>query len=293
MKSILWLVFFTLVFPSISSATTVTMGNVAGKAGDTITVPITVDVPGDIAAATFTVHYDAAVLSLNSVESSFFAAFSEQWNLITPLPNPLPPDEVTVEGTVYNQPLLHNTQSNTTLLSGVRVQTGATQSILFNLLFTIQPDAVLTSSAISLSPTVLNNSTLGYSSDGEEIPVLTGRLPGEADLALAYPALPVSFVDGSIVVILDVDGDSIDDAWEYAYFPDDLSQLSATRDYDNDGYTDLQEYLNSLAGLDADGLQWDPRNTQNAPDQNGYVPPGQGKFWIMIMPAIQAGASQD
>ncbi|HEY5914174.1 MAG TPA: hypothetical protein VJA21_26600 [Verrucomicrobiae bacterium] len=56
----------------------------------------------------------------------------------------------------------------------------------------------------------------------------------------------------------DVDGDGLNDFWEYAYFPGDLTKLTATGDYDHDGLTDAQEATKGTdptkADTDNDGL---------------------------------------
>ncbi|WP_417909802.1 hypothetical protein [Candidatus Electronema sp. PJ] len=67
----------------------------------------------------------------------------------------------------------------------------------------------------------------------------------------------------------DSDGDGIDDAWEEEYFGD-LTTANALTDWDKDGYTDLQEYLNWLAGeTDPKGAVYDPK-VKNAPGGTGY-----------------------
>ncbi len=64
-------------------------------------------------------------------------------------------------------------------------------------------------------------------------------------LSLTRPLTPV-VVNGTISVnagITDTDGDGIDDDWKLDYVVM-LDILGANKDNDNDGYTDLQEYLN-------------------------------------------------
>ncbi|MCI5120005.1 MAG: hypothetical protein D3908_02200 [Candidatus Electrothrix sp. AUS4] len=68
---------------------------------------------------------------------------------------------------------------------------------------------------------------------------------------------------------LDSDGDGVDDAWEMQYFGN-LTTADATTDYDRDGYTDLQEYLNNLNGeTDPKGGAYDP-TVRNAPRGTGW-----------------------
>ncbi|WPD25112.1 MAG: thrombospondin type 3 repeat-containing protein [Candidatus Electrothrix scaldis] len=68
---------------------------------------------------------------------------------------------------------------------------------------------------------------------------------------------------------LDSDEDGIDDTWEMQYFGN-LTTADATTDYDRDGYTDLQEYLNNLNGeTDPKEGAYDP-TVRNAPRGTGW-----------------------
>ncbi|MGR0480856.1 MAG: ELWxxDGT repeat protein [Candidatus Electronema sp. V4] len=70
----------------------------------------------------------------------------------------------------------------------------------------------------------------------------------------------------------DGDGDSIDDAWELEHFKD-LTTADAKSDFDEDSYSDLQEYLNALAGeTDPAGSPYNPKE-KNAPGGIGYHNP--------------------
>lgn len=50
----------------------------------------------------------------------------------------------------------------------------------------------------------------------------------------------------------DSDADGLPDSWEYLYFPANLTQLTATGDFDNDGSTDVQELARSTNPTDSD-----------------------------------------
>ena len=75
-------------------------------------------------------------------------------------------------------------------------------------------------------------------------------------------------VEAAFREAVDSDGDGIDDAWEEKYFGN-LTTATSNSDYDEDGYSDLQEYLNSLAGKDPAGAEYDP-TVKNAPGGTGY-----------------------
>ncbi len=70
----------------------------------------------------------------------------------------------------------------------------------------------------------------------------------------------------------DSDGDRIDDAWEEEHF-NGLTTADAASDYDKDGYSDLQEYLNWLADQnDPAGSPYNPK-VRNAPGGTGWRSP--------------------
>uniref|UniRef100_UPI0040562C65 hypothetical protein n=1 Tax=Candidatus Electronema sp. TaxID=2698783 RepID=UPI0040562C65 len=82
------------------------------------------------------------------------------------------------------------------------------------------------------------------------------------------------------MISADSDSDGIDDALELQYFPN-LETASAFSDYDQDGYSDRQEYLNSLAGQkDPHGADYNPK-VRNAPGGIGHT--GKTSF----LPAVK------
>jgi len=71
---------------------------------------------------------------------------------------------------------------------------------------------------------------------------------------------------------IDSDGDGIDDVWEEERFGS-LTAADAKSDHDDDGYSDLQEYLSWSAGeLDPAGSPYNPKE-KNAPGGTGYRNP--------------------
>lgn len=246
---------------------------ISADEGDLISVEVRVDNAATVAAAAFTVTYDTTNLALRAqspVTSTFFDTFVKQGLLTDPA-------YVTVAGdtTEYYSPLVTNevTTGATTgvVLAAARVDNGTgTDATLFTLHFELigNPGTY----TISIIPTVLSNTDAGYSALGEEIPLLVGI--GAND----YPAHTVATPINAYIVVSgdweDTDGDGINDAWEMANVPAGttaeqvLEVYTARGDYDSDGYTDLQEYLNRNE-LDQDDKPYDPK-VFNAPEGTGY-----------------------
>ncbi|CAK8722278.1 hypothetical protein GCAAIG_11925 [Candidatus Electronema halotolerans] len=90
---------------------------------------------------------------------------------------------------------------------------------------------------------------------------------GDGTMTNRHAPVQVVFLSGS-----DTDNDGIDDGWEMTFFHN-LTTANATSDYDRDGYSDLQEYLNWLAHeTDPNGTAYNPTE-KNAPGGTGYVEP--------------------
>ena len=258
---------------------TITVGSADAEPGDSLSLEVSIDIPDNTAAAVFTLTYDTQYLTLAGIDSIFFDTFHNQWLATVPQPSPLPPDQVTVDGTIYTRPLLAATETGMTLIAAAKVQPGNTTSILFTLHFTVAADAPDGIYTVSISPTVLDNPAYGYDAAGETLPILVGADQNQQDLTLAFPSINPTVVNGAINVntpFTDDDGDNIDDNWELNYVAD-LSLLSAGGDKDGDGYTDLQEYLNSLSGNDPEGNPYNPL-VKNAPYGTGYTNPGAGSL---------------
>ncbi len=285
-----FLLVFTLWLGALSAtAETITVGSSQAQPGQVILLPITVDVPGNIAGAVFTLSYNSSYFTLTGITSTFFDTFTNQWQALSPVPNPLPPAQVSVDGTDYSQPLLFNNLSGATLFAAARVKTGATQTTLCTLHFTLKanvPDGIYT---VSISKTYINNTDAGYAATGEPLPILVGAIEGEQDLSLAYPPLATTLVNGVINInttVEDADGDGISDAWEITHFGN-TTTANQISDYDKDGYTDLQEYLNQLASeTDPAHNAYDPK-IENAPNGTGFNSnSGSRSFWNIVLPAI-------
>ncbi|MCI5118956.1 MAG: hypothetical protein D3913_13615 [Candidatus Electrothrix sp. LOE1_4_5] len=89
--SLCWLALcFCLILPSTSSAVSLQVENAIAHPGDSITVRLTVDQPAEIAAAVLALTYNSDYFLLSSVDSPFFGTFAEQWQVLNPVPDPLP-----------------------------------------------------------------------------------------------------------------------------------------------------------------------------------------------------------
>lgn len=240
---------------------------ITGNVGDTVVVEVHIDDAASVAGASFTVTYDTDNLSLNSVTSTFFKTFVLQ-GLLNP-PEDL--NYITVDGVKYYRPLVSNDISTGTMIAAARFDNGGGTDVnLFNLSFELT--GVPGTYPISIIASTIDNEAAGYAPGGETIPLLVG-IDGDS-----YPTHNVtSVIEANITIFIDIDGDGIDDNWEIAHIPPgtpagtELNVFTATGDYDHDGYSDLQEYLNR-GELDPDDQTYDPV-VINAPGGPGYVPP--------------------
>ncbi len=100
-----------------------------------------------------------------------------------------------------------------------------------------------------------------------------------------YPAHTVQVDSFTLTITIpDGDKDGIPDDWEVLHFSD-TTTANEKSDYDRDGYTDLQEYLNWANNeTDPAGGVFDP-NLTNAPGGIGYVP-YDDDFWTIMIPVI-------
>lgn len=254
--------------------------------GDLIALEVRVDDGSAVAGASFTITYDAANLSLSSVESVFFDTFVNQ-NIPTPNNNQ---GYITIDedGTSVNyySPLVDNPVSGlnapvTTgnMLAGARVDNGTgTDVTLFTLNFELTGDTG--AYQIDIIQSTVDNIDAGYDGGGETIPYLIG-IDGSA-----YIAHNVTGTSSCSLTVnpVDSDGDGIDDQWERDHVPpgtpagEELDVFTATGDYDHDGYSDVQEYQNRNE-TDPLEFSYDP-TVKNAPGGTGYVPT------IGFLPAI-------
>lgn len=243
--------------------------------GDPVYVNIQVDDASEIAGASFTVNFDEGLdlVSDNPITSDFFETFFQQG--LTSSES----EFVTVPGDSkeYYSPLVDNPQTSSVLIAAARIDNGSGTNVsIFTLNFTADPGVY----SVSISQTELTNTDAGYcqTTCPEPIPYLVG-INGTT-----YPSYnSIATVGGTVEVLSfgDSDGDNIDDNWEELYFPGDTGTLTASGDYDGDGYSDYQEYLNRNE-LDPAGAVYDP-TVANEPNGTGYDPPNDT---IVPIPAI-------
>lgn len=227
--------------------------------GDYFTVQIKVDDASVIAGAAFTVTYDTANLFLNDIVSTYFQTFDAQV-LNTP-----EQDEtggyITVDSVKYYSPQVVNPTPTGSMLAAARFDNGSGIDVL---LFTLTFQATGNSGVYPISATqsVITNTNAGYTADPGD---MTNRIPFFVGIEdETYPTHTVDTTNGindCVVTVtpqfIETIADLIDDDWEIANRPDGvaadatdvLDYFTATGDYDKDGYSDNQEYLNDENGL--------------------------------------------
>jgi hypothetical protein len=268
----------TLSLVSSSGQSTITVNE-----GDPIAIEVHINDASAVAGASFTVTYDTTNLTLTNVESAFFGTFVSQ-----SIPTPLDQGYVTVDSTNYYSPIVDNSVNGLSgdvttgsMLAAARVDNGTgLNGKLFTLHFTLT--GAVGSYPINIIQSKINNVEAGYSAEGDLIPLLVGI----DDSTGTYPTHNVPTVLAASLIInsagfVDNDTDDIDDSWETDNAPDGtpvgslLTVFSKFGDYDNDGYSDYQEYLNRNI-TDPEGAAFDP-TAINAAGGEGYIaPPANG-----------------
>ena len=246
------------------SALTLTVGSEWNWSNQTIRIPIKVDNPDKIAGAAFTITYDNNII-LNTVESTFFDTFANQWASLDPVPDPVPPSSVEVDGTVYDQPLITNTITGGMRIAAARCTPAKAgdDPTLFTLTFSLKTGGTPGKHTVDVVATNLNNEAAGYDPNGEDIDMIIGAdllISNSTDPA-AFPVLLASTANpeaGVITFEIDNDKDNMGDFWEEEFFGT-IDAKDGTADSDHDGYSDFQEFANET----------DP-HVQNPPNGDGY-----------------------
>lgn len=268
--------------------------------GQTVSVDVAVNGYNQeaIAGTVFTLSYNTTYLTLENIESDHFTSFLNQWALLDPVPEPLPADSVSISGTTYSRPLVYNFTASGVMIAATRVK-AAQPAVLMTFVFTVNNEPGVTDAPlpISIQPSVISNMGAGYPASGEAIPILYDFIENETEPSQAYPSYSPAIVNGYIdttETFNDADGDGIEDDWEILHFgnTDTADELT---DYDNDFYTDLQEFLNFQANeKDPKGAYYTPLE-KNAPQGTGYnnMKASSG-FWQLMLPVIlQGGGTSD
>ncbi|QTA78555.1 EF-Hand calcium-binding site-containing [Desulfonema limicola] len=235
-----------------------------------------------VAGAAFTLRYDSS-LTVTVDNTTFFDTFVNQG--FTAGQDGLDANEL-VSG--FDSPFVTNAGTEgtkkLTRIAAARKDAGAIAAG-GTVLFTLSVEGTVAGTfAIEIIPTIPNPNSEGDTnaagwSVGEMSDLLIGvdTTPGTTDpfpvrLAKADTA---NMDAGSVIVkgdvMVDSDSDGIDDSWEMTYFGD-LTTADATTDYDQDGYKDVDEYLNSIAGQDANGNDYNP-NFMNPPGGTNSTTP--------------------
>lgn len=281
------------------AARTLTVSDGVGKETENVVITVTADTYNDIAGAAFTILFNDEVFNLISVDSGFFDTFSNQWAAVSPQPNPTPDGSVNVGGTDYDQPVLYQEDSSLgasggVMIAGAQCEIGKdADGVLFSLTFEIKDGATTGEYTVGIQKTTLNNAAAGYDSP-TDIPYLVTS-DSDADLANAYPELTVdSVVDGSITVevsFYDGDGDGMDDNWEINQFGDTNAAYADENhdqdtDHDQDGFSDLQEYLYSKdphdEGYDPNDLNGDTYDPWKPNAEGGVGYTQNNDYWQKI-----------
>lgn len=190
-----------------------------------------------------------------------------------------------VGGVTYTSPVVYKLLPGKAILADARVKAGQVEPILFDLTFTVGQNVPDGRYPITIEAADVNNASGGYPATGEKLPILIGAVEGEKDMSKAFPVLPVTLNSGVIVVRngnVDAEQDGIDDNWEQNMFGN-LDVANAFTDWDRDGYSDVQEYLNQLAGeTDPKGNVYNPKE-KNAAGGTGYTAISVSLPWLQLL----------
>ncbi len=274
-KKMCIVVLAALLMMSVSTlqAKIITVSSLDAQPGDNVSVAVELANPGDTQGTAFSVTFDTTYLTLTDVTSTFFPTFTEQYSG----KSAEVPSQVVIDNVIYVRPIVVNHTGYGVMLAAVNLEPSGSGTTLFTLDFELAaniPDGMY---PISIGASVISDLAAGYPTSGLAIPLL-------------YPAEKVTkVISGTINVntaITDTDNDGIDDGWEMSNFGD-LKRANATSDYDGDGYTDLQEYLNQLNNiLDSNGDIFNPKK-ENAAYGSGYVPVfSDSNIWTLIIPVL-------
>lgn len=248
--------------------------------GNSFTVQVKVNDASAIAGASFTVTYDTANLTLSGIASSFFGTFDNQ-AIDTP-DSDANGGYVIVDSVNYYSPLvIASATDDGNMLAAAMFDNGSgIDELLFTLTFSASGSTGVY--PISVSQSVITNVDAGYTADPDDpenrLPFFVGI---DEDNYISHTVSTIHAVSVTVSAeFVDTDGDGIDDNWEITYRPDGVAEdavdvldyFTATGDYDKDGYSDFQEYLNDKNSLkDSLGASYRPAE-KNTSGGTGFKP---------------------
>lgn len=164
-----------------------------------VSVDISVDAPEAIMGAAFTVQYDTRHLDLQTVDSTFFDSFKNQFEAAKAINRDL--TEVTVGKATHTRPLVVGDEVAAlggTRIAAVRVRPETRDNTpLFTLGFTVRNARADQSFPIKIVPSVVTNEAAGYPGKGEALPMLIGQTQEKE-----FPALEIGkVVEGHITFV--------------------------------------------------------------------------------------------
>ncbi len=240
------IVLLLLVYPISGWALTLSVSNAVARPGQVVMVYIDADDISEIAGVVFTISYDTASLELQEItDGGFFDGFAYGV-------------EIAGQGRRIN---------------GARRHTGAWPGHLLTLKFRVKSDNELQGGEITgdyeikIQSSDIYDPEAGYD-PAETLPMAWGLDPSQDPLQhpeLAFPIFQVSVVPGTISIDRDgdgltdtreenlgtnkdnpdTDGDGMPDGWEVTANLDPLEKEDAFSDWDNDGYSNLREYISA------------------------------------------------
>ncbi len=258
--------------------------------GDDLYLNIILDNAGGVAGCAFSLEYETDVLTAPATNADGTPLSAGEITSLFPF---------TYNSTATHRE--NSSEPGKIYFSGAEIDTidgdakyESGEIVLFTVKFKVKSDAPFVLSDLTLYQTELFNLKAGYGTDNDgsetytagdlkdKVPVLVGAVadgqPGFDNFncfnpPCAFPILlqgntnpsdpPLLLAGTGFHVVeqsVDNDGDGIDDNWEMTHFQN-LTTADATSDYDKDGYSDEQEYLN--------GSPYDPKVQDNA-DGPGY-----------------------
>ena len=263
--------------------------------GDDLYLHILLDDPTGVAGCAFALMYPADVV--NGPDTTAQGTPLTQGDIVSGFPftynsNDTHRENASESGKIYFSGAAINT------LTGGSTYDSAQETVLFTVKFSVKNNAPVGHFEFSLTQTGLWNLKAGHGTDNnsngqydvgvderDTVPVLVGAVDNEDDhwddLCEAFPVLlggdTTPFTPSSLVLLV-LDGDSIDNDWEIQHFGN-LDTADDTTDFDQDGYLDRYEQpsQNNTDPVMDDGAyalpHYDPATDDRGPYQVASMAP--------------------